>query len=154
MEEVIKINKREGCVRLSINPEIYPLDVIYSAAYVFLDRVYILLSGDMKNIQVELRMKERADKREDLLKKLAREFCNELLNYSFYKQQVEKNAALREVILKRALLTSEIDNEKIPKAKENVEIPEFDKTEADYIDDPEGIAIPWEERYGKKGIKK
>jgi hypothetical protein len=37
----------QACV-LKINPKIYNLRVIYSCAYVFLDRAYIFLEGDPK----------------------------------------------------------------------------------------------------------
>lgn len=137
----MEIREKEGCILISINPRIYSLDVIYSAAYVFLDKAYLLLDGDpQKKIVVELRPKEKSKSN---LEKLGREFNNELLNYATYKEQSERNASIRQAIVQRALLTSEM--------VEQAEQTEQDLGEdLDYLEDPDGIAIPWEEKYGKK----
>lgn len=129
----IELDKDGNCTRVVVNPGLYPLDVIYSASYVFIDKAYIMLDGDpKKEIVVELRPKSKgAD-----LEKLGRDFLNELLNYCMYKSQVEKNSELRKLILQRALLTNDI-------------LEEEGESES-YIDDPDGIAIPWEEKYGKE----
>ena len=140
----IQLSKEEDSVTVSVNTGIYPMDVIYSASYVFLDRAYILINGDpKKTVTVKLIPKEEQDPR-----KMGMEFNNELLSYSLYKTQSEKNAAVREAIIQRALLTAEFAPESPP-----ADIPEFEESEADFIEDPEGIAIPWEEKFGK-GDKK
>ena len=46
METNLKVKK--GFVILTVNPKIYPLETVYSAAYTFLDKAYILLDGDPK----------------------------------------------------------------------------------------------------------
>lgn len=130
----MEIYEKENYCLISINPRVYPLDVIYSAAYVFLDKAYVLIDGEPnEEIIIELKPKEKYD-----LEKLGREFNNELLNYAMYKTQAEKNRRIREFIIQRALLTNEqgIDNE-----------------ELEYIDDPKNIAVSWEEKYGKKTKK-
>ena len=72
---------------LSINPKIYPLDVVYSAAYTLLDQAYIVLDGDPEDeIIAEIRPKRNME-----LKKLGNDFNNELINYAVYKKQSEKN---------------------------------------------------------------
>ena len=49
-------------VKVSVDTKIYPLDVIYSSAYVFLDKAYILLDGNPEEVVVvELRPKEEMD---------------------------------------------------------------------------------------------
>lgn len=86
-----------------INPKIYPLELVYSAAYIMIDKAFILLDGDPeKEIIAEIRKK----KEDQDLKDLVREFNEELLNYAVYKEQSEKNKELREIILKRALLSN------------------------------------------------
>ena len=98
----IKYSKKGNYVLFSINPEIYPLDVIYFASYVLLDRAYIILDGNpKKEIKVEIRKKE---KKQDL-KQLVFLFNYELLNYSTYKILSEKNKNLREIILQKLLMT-------------------------------------------------
>jgi len=136
----IDILEGDNCVLVSINPKIYPLDVIYSAAYVFLDRAYIFIDGDPEEeVVIELRPKDAKAN----LEALGREFDNELLNYAAYKVHAEKNATIRQMIIQRALLTND----------PGLKIGGQESSEASYLDDPEGIAIPWEEKYGKKSKK-
>lgn len=142
MDNNLKIDGKS--IRITINPELYSLEVIYSAAYVFLNRAYVLLDGDPKEeIIIVLKSKTGED-----LEKLSGEFLNELINYGDYSIRSEQTKAIREMILQRALITND---------SAIVSDPEFDKIlkeledEGDtFPDDPEGIAIPWEEKYGKK----
>jgi His-Xaa-Ser system protein HxsD len=113
-------------VLLSVNPKIYPLDIVYSASYAFLDRAYLFINGDPeKEILVELRSKTAGD-----LEELGREFNNELLNYAVYKLQSDKNQDIRQMIVAKAV---QMNN---PECSED-----------DYLDDPLGIAKPWEETH-------
>ncbi len=135
-KESIKIDEKDNSVLIYVNPEIYPLDVIYSAAYVFLDSCYILLDGDSKReIIVKLNLKNKM--KTGRLYEFGKEFFNELLSYAFYKSQAEKNFAIRQAILQSALFTPEED------------LKDTNDDSDDFIEDPEGIAIPWEEKYGK-----
>ena len=128
----------EDHVIVSVNPKIYSLDVVYSAGYVLMDRAYVVIDGDPEEeIIVELRPKKRDD-----LEILGRDFNNELINYAVYKSQSEANREVKETIVKRALLTNV--------GEEEAEEKEEDFEDESYLDDPEGIAIPWEEKYGKK----
>lgn len=128
MEGNLEINEEENYILISVNPKIYPLDVIYSAAYTFIDNCYILMDGDPKEeIIIEIRPKEKQD-----LKEIGRKFNNELINYGTYAMQSVKNASLREAILKRVLLTN--DQEQPCSSDEKTEIP---------WSDPENIAEPW-----------
>ena len=128
----IEINEKEDYVLVSINPKIYFLDVIYSAAYILLDKAHIVLDGDPEEeIIAEIRPKGKQD-----LRALAMAFNDELLNYSVYKTQSEKNKEIRQAIIQRALLSNGFG------------------TEGSGIDDPEGIAVPWEDKYGKDNKRK
>lgn len=137
----IKIDKEWAI--LNINPRVYDLETIYSAAYVFLDKAYILLDGDpKKEILVKLKPKNTENP-----EKLGNEFFNELINYSDYQKRAKKTKEIREMLLQRALITND------PSALENDE--EFNKIlndledDEDFLDDSEGIAVPWEEKYGE-----
>lgn len=145
----LELSKKENQVLISVNPKIYPLDAIYSAAYVFLDKAYILLDGNPEEkITIELKPKEKHD-----LEKLGREFNNELLNYAQYKKQAELNAPLRQILLQRALLTNDPSlQDSAAKEDEDLGLDDLDD-DLDFLEDPEGIAIPWEEKYGKKAKK-
>ena len=140
MEDNIKIDGNE--VVLKINPKLYSLETIYSAAYVFLDRVYVILDGDSeKEVLVKLKPKKEVN-----LKEIAGEFFNELINYADYQKRAEKTKKIREVLLQRAIITNDpsiVKDDEIDKMLE-------DEDDADYLDDPEGIAIPWEEKYVNK----
>jgi His-Xaa-Ser system protein HxsD len=142
-----KIRKAEQII-VRVNPKIYPLDVIYSAAYVLLDDYYIILDGDpKKEVVVKLSPKNSSD-----LKDIEKKFHNELICYAFYKKQVEKNGEMRNLILQRALLTADFSgahDNLVNRSKENIG-EGFEDLDDEYINDPEGIAIPWEEKFGKK----
>lgn len=156
MQGNLEINKKDNYVLISVNPKIYPVDVVLSSAYIFTDSCYVLVDGDPhEEIIVELRPK---DKKEDV-EKIGRDFNNELVNYANYAVQAIKNSRLREAILNRVLLTNSVQagdefNERAYDAPQQPSEPweEADKaiTNEQDIDDPLEIAKPWEEKYGKK----
>ena len=160
----MEIDKKGEYMIVSVNPKIYPLEVIYSAAYVFLDRAYVLIDG---NPEEEIFIQMKPKNRKENLEKLGNEFNNELVNYSVYVVQAVRNQPLRKAIIERALLTNitEIEycsecgcelmvcpdcGEKYcPTCESEKEAGEPPKEEGvfkeeDYIiDDPLGIAKPW-----------
>ena len=78
-----KINKKENKITVPVNAKLYSLEVIYGAAYVFIDKAYVFLEGSPeKEIFVQLKGKE--DFTVKGLKKLAGEFLNELLSSSYF----------------------------------------------------------------------
>ncbi|MEM4267763.1 MAG: His-Xaa-Ser system protein HxsD [Candidatus Woesearchaeota archaeon] len=120
---------RGGVAVFSLNKKIYPLDVIYSAAYVMLDRAYFLLDEERGRIKVKIRPKEPS-----MLKQIADAFSQELINYGFYKRQLEKNADIKRIMLNEAF-SHALD------------------AEPSNPSDPEGIMIPWEVKYGSRKAK-
>lgn len=141
--ESLTISKTQATVRVS--PKVYPLEAVYSASYVFLDRAYILLDGDPGyEFIIKIRPKSGTDP-----ETLAREFLNELINYADYGERAKNTKALREMILQRAIITN---NPETLAQEEEFEDIDFD--DDDFLDDPEGIAVPWEEKYGKKEEEK
>lgn len=121
-------------VIVSVNPKIYNLDIIYSAAYVLMDKAYIVIDGDPEEeIIVEIRAKGKNNNEE-----LGRDFNNELINYAVYKAQSAANQEIKETMVKRALMTNA-----------GSDIVDVEDDDSSYLDDPEGIAVPWEEKYGK-----
>jgi hypothetical protein len=55
-----QIDQKKNQITFWLNTKTYPLEAIYSAAYVFLDRAYIYLDGDpKKEIQVSLKGKNK-----------------------------------------------------------------------------------------------
>ena len=152
MQGNLEINKKDNYVLISVNPKIYPVDVVLSSAYIFTDSCYVLVDGDPnEEIIVELRPK---DKKEDI-EKIGRDFNNELVNYANYAVQAIKNSRLREAILNRVLLTNSVQageefNEPAYDAPQQPSEPWKEDDSAEDIDDPLEIAKPWEEKYGEK----
>lgn len=93
---------KDNSIIASINPRIYPLDVVMSAAYVFTENNYIILDGDPENeIIIQIVPKNNAD-----LEKLGLEFNNELVNYAEYAIQSAKTMHLRQLLFSKALMTT------------------------------------------------
>lgn len=112
----------DGTVIVTVNPKVCPLDIVYAVAYVFLDRSHVVVGGDPQSmVTVELTPKDNAKDPEEL----GREFGSELISYAVYAFHRERSKELIDAILKRCL-------------------PECQNR----LDDPDGIAIPWEEKYG------
>lgn len=98
----LEIHKKDNFVVVSINPKLYPLEVIYSAAYIFISRAYIMIDGDPREeVLVQLRPKTDID-----IEILGREFNNELLNYMVYMHRTIRTQGIREAIVQRALATN------------------------------------------------
>jgi len=118
----------------------YPLEAIYGAAYVFINKAYLFLDNkSSKKIEISLKGKNKLTKKQ--LENLKGEFLNELLNYTLRVNLNKHNKKIREYIVNQALFS----------AFNEEEITQEDKL--GYEDDPLGIAVPWEEKY-KKEIKK
>ena len=127
----LEVHKKDNFVTISINTKMYPLEVIYSTAYIFINRAYVLIEGDpTEEVLVQLRTKTGMD-----IETLGREFNNELLNYMVYMQRTSKSRSIREAILQRVLST----NSQVQTSKPILS-PQPEKL---YIEDPEKIAKPW-----------
>lgn len=168
----LEIDKKGGYLIVSINPKIYPIEVIYSSAYVFLDRAYLLIDGNPEE-EIFVQMKPK-NKKEDL-EKLGNEFNNELVNYAVYTVQAVRNQPLRKAIIERALLTNtggaefcaecgckldicpDCGEKYCPscESKHNEEPPKGEefKEEEYIVDDPLGIAKPWKPLKGEENEK-
>lgn len=134
--------KRENnTTKVLLDPKIYPLEAIYGASYVFIDRAYLFLTNSPSGeIEVSLKGKKKLSKKQ--LKDLAGEFLNELLNYTLRINLAKYNKKIREYIVSRALFSAMEGDETATGS--------FPKEGLDYEKDPLGIAIPWEEKYGKE----
>jgi His-Xaa-Ser system protein HxsD len=133
------VQPAKNLVKLGVDEKIFPRPVAVAAAYVFIERCYVKLeSAPNRRIQVQLKGKKKLGK--SALTRLAEEFENELLHQLIRHHVAEKTSSLREVIVGRALFSAEPAGEE--PAQDAVE------EELDYLDDPLGIAVPWEEKYG------
>lgn len=87
---------------ISVNPRMYPLSVIYMAAYSQLDKVHVMVDGD-PDTEILLEIRPKEDAGEVDLKQVGYEFNNKLIHYSVYTINATKNISLREKIMKKAL---------------------------------------------------
>ncbi len=130
---------KENRIVFFLNTKIYCPEIIYTAAYAFLDRAYIYLDGDpTTEIQVSLKGKKILNEKE--LEAFQGEFCNELLNSLLRTEVARNNQKIREYIVASALISG------LPAGLAQEE----DKDEMDWRDDPLGIAVPWEKKSKKK----
>ena len=138
------LTARGGKLVLGLDKGLYPLDVIYGAAYIFIDRAYVLLGRDSDRTIVELAAKD-PDTDSATLRALAGEFGNELLSQALRRRITRENKNILETIVSQALAGA--TGAMVPSAFEDDE----EDDDLDFLDDPLGIAVPWEERFKKRG---
>ncbi len=142
-----KISQGENQIVFCLKTGVFPLEAIYGACYVFIDRAYVFLDGDpKKEIIVSLKGREKLNKKQ--LKALSGEFHNELLNYLLRVEIAKRNKKIRDFIVGTALVSA-LPTELLTQSSKT-EIAET----ANWQKDPLGIVIPWEEKYGKKAKKR
>jgi His-Xaa-Ser system protein HxsD len=140
--EVAHVVTPERAVELSFAKSLYPLDAVYGAAYVFIDRCYVLLDEPSEDLfRVTLAWK-KGEPPEDALRSLAGEFANEILSCAWRAQIAKENRGIIEAVTNKALAGA-----MGPPTMED--LAKFDFSD-DALDDPLGIAMSWEEKYGKK----
>ena len=97
------INKNK--LVILVDCDIYSLDAVYGASYVFLEKAYIRLQkGKGSNVEIILKSREPINK--SAIDKLGDEFMNELLNFSLKSQIAKNNKKIREYIVGRALASA------------------------------------------------
>jgi His-Xaa-Ser system protein HxsD len=133
----LEIHGKEGFVVVSVNPKIYPLEIVYSASYVFLEKAYVVLSGNPEE-EITVQLRDKAAKAD--VEALGRDFNNELLKYAVYKMHSSESRQIRDSIVAKALQTNSGDDE--CGCDDNDA-----QADEDYLDDPLGIAKPWEETH-------
>lgn len=126
--------------KITLDSRIYPVEAVLNAAYIFIDRAYIFLDSKLRNkITVFIKGKKRISQRQ--LDCLAGEFMNELLHSALRCAVSKNNKKIREYIVGRALSSA------LPFSGFG---PDAASAKLDYQEDPLGIAVPWEDKYGKK----
>lgn len=123
-----KIMKKNNKLAFTLNLDNYSLESVYQAAYTMLDRLYFYFDKkSARSLLAEIQAKE--DLAAPALEKLKGEFFNELLNSELRLQVAKRTKKVREALIAQALIGASADK-------------------TDYVDDPLGIALPWEEKYG------
>lgn len=132
----------EAAVQLHVDPAIYPLQAIYGAAYIFIDRCYVFLDRPQaETVRVTLSSKGgQADA--GALRALVGEFANELLSCAWRHQITQDNRVMLETVTMQAIAGA-----MGPPSLDD--LASFDFSDQGF-DDPLGIAMSWEEKHGKK----
>lgn len=138
----IKKRVKNNSLVLKVNTKIYSPEALYKTCYVFIDQAYLFLDGDPeREIIVVVKGKKKLKKLD--LEKLAGEFMNELLSNSLRMNLSKKTLKIREQIISQALFSA-------ISGQDGAEDDADGGAENSSENDPLGIAVPWEEKYGKK----
>ena len=128
---------------LSLDVGLYPRDVLYAAAYVFLDRAYVLLDRVESRFVLHLRAKRPLD--EAALQAMAGEFENELLAQALRHRVADANQRIIEDVVAIAIAGAAGDGEGSgATALEGAALIDLEDPEDGFLGDPQGIARPWE----------
>jgi His-Xaa-Ser system protein HxsD len=143
--QIETLDAATSTMTLSLDTGLYPRDVLYAAAYVFLDRAYVLLDRDGTRFIVHLRGKLPLD--DTALRAMAGEFENELLAQALRLKVVQANQKIIEGITILAIsgATGAIADSGAA-ADDAMLIDMQDPADDGFLDDPLGLATPWEKK--------
>ena len=144
--QIETLDSKTSTLTLSLDVGLYPRDVLYAAAYVFLDRAYVLLDRDAARFLVHLRGKQPLE--EATLRAMAGEFENELLAQALRLRVVKANQKVIEDITSLAIFGAAENRgdrrEDSTSAAAESSLQEIVDDGMDFLDDPLAIAKPWE----------
>lgn len=141
-QELVSAEVDTGAVSVVVESSLYPLEALYGASYIFIDRCYVFLDKpDATHFKITLASR-KPDADVETLKGLVGEFANELLSSAWRAQITQENRAIIESVTSRAIAGA-----MGPPSFDDLAA--FDFTEEPF-EDPLGIAQSWEEKY-KKG---
>jgi His-Xaa-Ser system protein HxsD len=139
---LVTVDAADTAVTFVADATLYPLDAVYGASYVFIDRCYVLLDRpEASQIRVTLSSKDPATD-SATLRALVGEFVNELLACAWRHDITKQNRAVIESVTMHAF-----SGAMGPPSLEELEA--FDFTDEPF-EDPLGIAQSWEEKFKKK----
>jgi len=144
-EGLLEVDLNEGSAIVQLDTSLYPLPAIYGAAYVFIDRAYVLLDRPSDDrVRITLLAKQGSASADEL-QALVGELANELLACAFRHQLTQDNRVVVETVTMQAMAGA-------MGAPSLADLADFDFTD-DALDDPLGIAQSWEEKHGKKPLE-
>jgi His-Xaa-Ser system protein HxsD len=137
-----KVDAKSNSVGVLLDEAVFPRPVGLAAAYRFLDRCYVLVESRPQR-RLHVRLKGKSPLPSPALDALAGEFHNELLHQLIRHQVAERTEPLRASIVGRALASAD------PNLEDQTAAAPPPADPVDFQDDPLGIAVPWEEKYGE-----
>ena len=126
----------EQQVSFVVHEELFPLDAVYGAAYLFVDRCWLFFTRPAdKQVGVHLKAKSEAD--ESVLEALAGEFANELLNQVIRVRLNQSTSTIREYTMAKAFFTTPVQSS-IDALLAELDAEELEEDELE-------ISVPWED---------
>lgn len=139
--DVVEHELDRGAVSLRVDSSLYPLEAIYAAAYVFIDRCYVFLDKPSEGrVRVTLSSKKEPFDA-GRAREVVGEFANELLSCAWRAEIARESRATIEAVTAQALAGAR-------GAPSLDELEAFDFSD-EAFEDPLGIAMSWEEKYAK-----
>lgn len=141
-EALLSVDTDAGSVSILLDEALYPLEALYGATYVFIDRCYVFMDRPSADrVRVTLTSKAGSPDAQ-ALKELVGEFANELLSCAWRHAIIQENKTHIESVTMQAIAGA-----MGPPSLDD--LASFDFTEEPF-EDPLGIAMSWEEKYKKK----
>jgi His-Xaa-Ser system protein HxsD len=126
-------------ISFDVDESLYPLEAIYGASYLFIDRCFVYLSRP-KEGEVRVQLTTRGAATETDLDRLAGEFANELLSQVTRLRLSQATARIREYYTAAALRAAT--------AAPSIDELLAELESEELLEDPLEIMVPWEEKYG------
>ncbi len=141
-DAIARADMGDGSVELFVDESLYPLEAVYGASFTFLDRCFVFLDRPQPGRLRVILSAKKLGASPEVLREMVGEFANELLACAWREKITERNRATIEAVTMQA-----IGGAMGPPSLDDLE--DFDFTEEPF-EDPLGIAMSWEEKYGKK----
>ena len=133
--------KKTNTIKFILDTSIYSQEAIISVCYRFVDSAYIFLD-QLKAGKILVSIKSKKGISAKQLQLIKDQFFNELLFIAERLNAARRNKKIREFIVGRALFSA------IEPTDDSDDFGSFKDDEE--LDDPLGIAIPWDEKNQKK----
>jgi His-Xaa-Ser system protein HxsD len=139
---IVAHDPADGSVTVTVDATLYPLEALYGASYIFIDRCFVLLDRPREGAWSVTLSSKKGDAAPEALRAMVGEFANELLSQAWRQKLIEENRVVLETVTTQALAGA-------MGAPTLDDLASFDFTEEGF-DDPLGIAMSWEEKQQQK----
>ncbi len=159
--------KKKNQISIDLSLRVYPLDAVFGACYRLIDRFFVYLDQPEKG-KLSVTITPKNPDEHSNLREIAGGFSNDLLHQVLRLRIGKKTGAVRDMIVGRALLSadpsaeyaqpfvdkeSEMVKDLDSQAYDDKNTNKQDVFGHDYLDDPLGIAVPWEEKFADTETK-
>jgi His-Xaa-Ser system protein HxsD len=140
--QIETLDPSTSTLTLALDVALYPRDVLYAAAYVFLDRAYILLDRRDARFVVQFRSKRPLDAA--TFQAIAGEFENELLAQALRHRVVDANQRIIEDVVAVAIAGAAAGVDPEPRPGPEPSLIDAKDPDDGFLDDPLEIARPFD----------